>query len=147
MTTTELLLQLKYRFRDYFIPVEGKSGSLVGLEDYIEEYIESNYPMKIEFKINRQKIIALNGVLSGYDQVDFNTLNKPAKRTYSLRIELRQIFIKKTLSSPEKKEFKMKLPYYLAEELLDVLFEYCISSQSYLTGLDQLKNDLHQKLL
>lgn len=150
MTTTELILQLKYRFRDYFIPEAqySRSGSLVGIDELIEEYEESNYKMKIEFRINRQKVIAINGLLSGYDNVDFRTLSKPQKHIFSLRLELRHIFIKKTISAPESKYFKMKLPYYLAEELLDLLMEYCsVENVSYLTGLDQLKNDLHQKLI
>lgn len=149
MTTHQLLLQLKYRFRDYFLPdAYGVSGSLVGMEDLLEEFTEENYFMKIEFRIDRQKIIALNQVMGGYDAVVFNQLSKPQKRTFAMRLELRQLFIKKTLSAPESKDFKMKLPFYLAEELLDILLEYCsINDKTYLTGLDKLKNDLHQKLL
>lgn len=149
MTTDQLLLKLKYRFRDYFFPdAYGVSGSLVGMDDLIEEFTENNYFMKIEFRIDRQKIIALNQIMSGYDSVEFNQLSKPQKRTFAMRQELRHLFIKKTLSAPEKKDFKMKLPYYLSEELLDILMEYCsINDKTYLTGLDNLKNDLHQKLL
>ena len=150
MTITQLLLQIKYRFRDYFIPVDehGKTGSLVGMEDLIYDYIENNYTMKIDFKINKLKIIALNNLLSKYDSVDINSVQREKKSTFSLRLELRHIFIKKTLSATSDKDFKMKLPYYLAEELLDVLMEYCIADKgSYVTGLDQLKNELHQKLI
>lgn len=149
MTTHNLLLQLKYRFRDYFFPdAYGVSGSLIGMEDLLEEFTEENYFMKIDFKINRQKIIALNQIMNGYDAIEFNTLSKSQKRTFAMRLELRHILIKKTLSAPENKDFKIKLPFYLAEELLEILLEYCtITDTTYLTGLDQLKNDLHQKLL
>lgn len=149
MTTHQLLLQLKYRFRDYFLPdAYGVSGSLVGMEDLLEEFTEENYFMKIEFRIDRQKIIALNQIMSGYDSVEFNQLSKPQKRTFAMRQELRRLFIKKTLSVQDNKDLKMKLPFYLAEELLDILMEYCsINDKTYLTGLDKLKNDLHQLLL
>ena len=149
MTTHNLLLQLKYRFRDYFFPnAYGVSGSLVGMDDLIEEFTENNYFMKIEFRLDRQKVIALNQVMIGYDAVEFHTLSKAQKRTFAMRLELRHLFIKKTLSAPEKEDFKMKLPFYLAEELLDILIEYCaIDDRTYLTGLDTLKNDLHQLLL
>ncbi len=149
LTQFNLQPQLKYRFRDYFFPdAYGVSGPLVGMDDLLEEFTENNYFMKIEFRLDRQKVIAVNQVMSGYDTVEFHTLSKAQKRTFAMRLELRHLFIKKTLSAPEKKDFKMKLPYYLAEELLDILLEYCtVDNRTYLTRLDKLKNDLHQQLL
>lgn len=102
--------------------------------------------MKIEFKINKQTVIAVNTLLSVYDNIEFNSMNKHQKIIFSMRKELRFIFIKKTMNCNASKDFKMKLPYYLAHELLGVLLEYFVSG-SYHNGIEQLKNQLHPQLL
>lgn len=148
MTTTDLLLNLKYHFRDYFIPVEGKSRSLIGVEDLITNYIENNYSMKISFQINKEKIVALNQVLSVYDRANFETAATWFKPKLAMRKELRSHFVRKTIDCNETKSFKVSLPYYLASELYTLLAEHCIDNDTtYFNGLDQLKNTLHQKLL
>lgn len=103
--------------------------------------------MKIQFKINKPKLIVINGILSGYDHIDFSGLSRSQKTVFSLRLELRHFFIKKTIIATEK-DMKIKLPYYLAVELLDVLTEYCIANDSsIINGIDKLKNELHQQLV
>lgn len=102
--------------------------------------------MKIEFKTNRQTVIAINNLLSVYDEVTFNSMKNSVKVTLSMRMDLRFIFIKKTMSCNPSKDFKMKLPYYLANELLEVITEYCVKG-SYHNGIEMLKNQLHPQLL
>lgn len=102
--------------------------------------------MKIEFTTNKETVIAVNSLLSVNDNIVFSSLNKRHKIPLSMRLDLRFIFIKKTMSCNPNKDFKMKLPYYLADELLDVLREY-IESGSYHNGIEQLKNQLHPQLL
>ncbi|WP_312399542.1 hypothetical protein [Chryseobacterium sp.] len=102
--------------------------------------------MRIDFKLTRPTVIAVNVLLSNYDIVQFDGLRKNEKIHYSMRLELRNIFIKKTMSCHPAKEFKMKLNYYLAEELMKVLTEYFVSGH-YNNGLEMLKNQLHPKLL
>lgn len=102
--------------------------------------------MKIEFKTNKETVIAVNSLLSVNDNIVFHSLNKRHKIPLSMRLELRFIFIKKTMNCNPSKDFKMKLPYYLANELLDVIREYC-ESGSYNNGIEQLKNQLHPQLL
>ncbi|BFO64103.1 hypothetical protein [Chryseobacterium sp. KCF3-3] len=102
--------------------------------------------MKVDFKTNKQTVIAVNALLSRYDNIEFYSLNKRQKVPFAMRMELRYIFIKKTMSCNPAKDFKMKLPYYLADELLDVIREYC-ESGAYNNGIELLKNQLHPQLL
>lgn len=102
--------------------------------------------MKIDFKTNKHTLIAVNTLLSINDTIDFHSLTKRQKVPFSMRMELRYIFIKKTMSCNPVKDFKMKLPYYLADELLDILRDY-FDSGAYHNGLEMLKNQLHPQLL
>jgi hypothetical protein len=106
--------------------------------------------MKITIILTKEKLIILNLLLSFLDNVNFAGLDKSVKGEFALRMELRKIFIKKTLSVSETlKPFKIHLPYYVAEELFDFINEKLLDDCSRFEAnfLTMLKSDLHQKLL
>ncbi len=106
--------------------------------------------MKVTLVFTKEKLIILNILLSFYDNVNFSGLDRKVKGKFSLRMEARKIFIKKTLSVAEnQKPFKLNLPYYVAEELQHFINEkleddFDSFERNFLLMLNA---DLHQKLL
>lgn len=108
--------------------------------------------MKITIEITTEKMILLNQYLSNYDSINFAGLPKSEKKEVSLMIDVRKIFIKKTLNNLQNtKKIKVSMPYYLADSLHNYLQNILVNNEMlsvYIrTTIELVRNQLHQQLL
>lgn len=107
--------------------------------------------MKITIKIDVHTLYTINRFIGRKDL--FYALNIQGKSRQSQLIEIREIFLKKGVAvalRESTKSVNITLRYHLAVVLLELL--QCVLSLYHFapleaTKIDQLKNDLHQKLL
>lgn len=107
--------------------------------------------MKITILINSEKLALINRHMSYIDGVNFIGLPKDYKKIVSELIEIRKIFIKKTLNNLHNiKDFKISIAYHLADALHDFLQQILMKNFMGIfetTALESVRNDLHQQLL
>ncbi|AZB17593.1 hypothetical protein EG352_07340 [Chryseobacterium indologenes] len=108
--------------------------------------------MNVTINIDYSQLCVINGVMSELDKVVFNGLKRNLKTIVSICVELREKLLKKAISTRmNKKAFKLKLKYYMAEALFNYLVEFDIYFDA-LPGsyegntLTLVKNQLHQQL-
>ncbi|AKK74459.1 hypothetical protein OK18_19200 [Chryseobacterium gallinarum] len=105
--------------------------------------------MKIELKINRDQLNAINTIMAPLDVINFQSLPRSGKSNLAACVELRHKFLQKSIKQQHNhKPFKISIPYYLAEHLLHYLsnFKGNLSPFDANAGLIII-NQLHQKLL
>lgn len=107
--------------------------------------------MKITIKIDVFTLYSINRFIGRKSL--FQELNIQGKSRQSQVIEIREIFLKKGVSVALKESVKsvnITLRYHLANVLMELLMVvlsfYCFAPLEA-TKIDQLKNQLHQKLL
>ncbi|AKK73792.1 hypothetical protein OK18_15315 [Chryseobacterium gallinarum] len=108
--------------------------------------------MNVTVNIDYAGLCVINNVMSALDTIEFSGLKRNLKTIVSICIELREKLLKKAISTrTNKKEFKLKLKFYMAEALLNYLIEFDIffdaAAGSYEGNtLMIVKNQLHQQL-
>ncbi|WP_395974223.1 hypothetical protein [Chryseobacterium cucumeris] len=105
--------------------------------------------MKIELKIDRDQLNAINTIMSPLDVINFQSLPRAGKSNLAACFELRQKFLQKSIKQQNNtKPFKVSIPYYLADHLLHYLNNYKGNLSPYEANVGlMLKSQLHQKLL
>lgn len=108
--------------------------------------------MNVLINIDYSQLCVINNVMSELDKIVFPGLKRNLKTIVSICVELREKLLKKAISARiNKKPFKLKLKYHMAEALFNYLVEFDIYFEappgSYEGNtLTLVKNQLHQKL-
>lgn len=108
--------------------------------------------MNVTINIDYGQLCVINRVMTELDNIVFAGLKRNLKTIVSICVELREKLLKKAISTRmNKKAFKIKLKFYMAEALLNYLIEFDIFFDlvpgSYEGNtLTLVKNQLHQQL-
>ena len=109
--------------------------------------------MKITIKIDSDTLFLLKACFDLYRNNDgSHAKTREEKSNMAMFFNLRTTFAKKAITLvPNGKDFKIKLPYYLANMLYDFVCNQLQLNVAFgiyeRTKMELLRNDLHQQLL